>query len=178
MEMWNTKLGPPPPLTPKNGGVASPVASPVSQDGTPIMATLRASVESEDGVEIAPKKCISFDWTIHGNGDEEDFVGLYRDSPECYSLDKYESSLMTEAKSQGVATFTSPPEEGKYFVRLVRNDEVELAAAPFRVVIRAEGVPAAEAEAAAAGEVALSQTLLEKRGSNTPESVLGFPLAS
>ena len=46
----------------------------------------------------------------------------------------YDSSLLTKGRQNGKCTFIAPLEEGIYHLKLVRNEEEELATSSFQVV--------------------------------------------
>jgi len=75
---------------------------------------------------------------MEGGAKKSDFLGLYDTSKEADAprLGNYEASLLTKGRQKGMATFIAPNVEGVYAVRLVRNENEELASVVFRVVQR------------------------------------------
>jgi len=71
------------------------------------------------------------------NAKKSDFLGIYRAEPKrgdaLDDLGAYEASLLTRGRGSGTCTFIAPLEKGMYIVRLIRDDNEELASLCFAV---------------------------------------------
>merc|ERR1712046_40350 len=77
---------------------------------------------------VEPEGMIYVEWEMEGASKKSDFLALYKD--ESCEPGEYEASLLLKAppgSEKGRRVFIAPMVEGKFVIRLIRNEDIVLA---------------------------------------------------